>query len=192
MACDDKSISHHRSSPSSSHLVLVSFPFSFLRLVVRLVFAISRLVPASRPSISFLILCVSYPSSRLSSRFRYRHQSPCLIHLISYRCHLATNQTPISANADKNELNKTVRPYRPAPPSQSKIREQNATTTTSHNDKRTPSPPPTTPLRPTRTASPTRMATRAKRDGDENETKRRDETRDGGTRRDAHNEMLPT
>lgn len=73
------------------------------------------LVPPSRFSFMRLVSIISSIASRLSSRFRYRHPSPCLIHLISYRCHLATSQIPTSANTDKNELDKTAQPYRPAP-----------------------------------------------------------------------------
>lgn len=44
MASDDKSIPH-RSPSLSPHTVVVSFPVSSLRLVVRLVIVIYRLVP---------------------------------------------------------------------------------------------------------------------------------------------------
>lgn len=76
----------------SSPLLVTPFRFSFMRLVHHLV---HHLVP-------HLVLDIAT-------------RRPRLIHLISYRCHLATSQIPTSANTDKNELDKTAQPYRPPP-----------------------------------------------------------------------------
>lgn len=87
MARDDKSIPH-RSPPLSPHIVLVSFPLSFLLLVIHLVLVIYRLVSRLAPVVLLLRL-VSLRRRFYPCRYRIRH-------LLSPSAHLSVHH-PIVA-----------------------------------------------------------------------------------------------
>lgn len=144
---------------------------------------------SSRPRFSSLRLvshlCVSYPSSRplrLVSHlvFDIATRRPRLIHLISYRCHLATSKTPTSVNADKNELNKTARPHQLRSPLTAEpigTRETRRLT------------PPTPPTSHTSRHPPRKRHDKTGRD--EQRPEEQNETQYGGTTRDANDIERP-
>lgn len=133
-----------------------------------IILSYTRLVSASRPSVSFLIYASRFHHlvhrlvSHLVLRHRHPPPPPHPHHIVSISSRYDIRPTQ-PANADKNELDKTAHPYRPTPAEQIENTgagtppPQHRMTTREHHRRR--------PRRP----RPTRAATRH-----ESDTTRRD------------------
>ena len=154
----------------SSPLLVPSSRFSFMRLVHHLVHHLVSLISFS----------ISPPDAHASSTLS--HIDAILPRAKSRHPQIRTRTSWI----------KRRNPIDLPPPSQPEHGKQDATATTSHDDKRTPSPPPTPPTSHTSRHTPRKRHDKTGRD--EQRPEEQNETRYGGTTRDAndierHNEI---